>query len=508
MFPIPTIEGYTLDDLTADKRPAAKLLRHRLLRRSFRAWCEYFMAKVDRVPALHHLFIIDTLERLFRDELPSRNLIMLLPPGSAKSTYTSKLLPAWFLNPEQYPTELMLACSYSYTLIEGFGRAARDIVEQEQNVLGIDLSKSQCAAGDWRTTRGGGYFCAGVNAGIAGHRARLGLIDDYIGTQEEADSELIREKNYQWYHNDFWPRLLPNAWQVIIANRRHEDDLVGRLLAESNKWTLIRLPMLAEENDPLGRVVGDRLWPEWFTDEQVQQAKKQSRMWAGLYQQSPRPDEGNFFKKNGIRKYSEGDLPSNLRIFAASDWAVRKNQTNDFTTHIIGGIDTNGKLWIIDWFRQQCDTGEAVDRMFSYQLSHKPICWWQGRENITGAIAPFIYTRMRETGNYLSIEEFSESQHKETKAASIKARMEAGMVMFPKNHPDMGNVESELLTFPGGTHDDFVDALAKFGTGLNRMLPAMKQETPWNGVIPDQRLTCGWVERSNNRRERREALYN
>ena len=467
------------------------------------------MKKVGRSPALHHKLIIHSIEKLLSGELSKRNLMLLMPPGSAKSSYTSVLLPAFYLNSEQYPTELMLACSYSYTLIEGFGRHARDIVSEESNILGVSLSKTSSAAGDWRTTKGGGYFCAGVNAGIAGHRARLGLIDDYLGSEEEADSQVIRDKNWSWYWNDFVPRLLPNANQILIANRRHEDDLVGRLLQdEGDSWFVIRLPMLAEQDDPLGRSVGDRLWPEWFTEEQVRQAKKLPRTWAGLYQQRPAPEEGNFFNKNTIIEYKLNELPKNLRMYAASDWALRKGDQNDKTCHMIGGVDEEGRLWIVDWFWGKLDTFESTQKMFDLNRQYKPAIWWHGRENITGSIGPFIYQKMRDDGEYIVIDELSEARDKVSKAQAIKGWMGAKMVMFPSFLPEWGDALHEILTFPGGTHDDFVDTLAKFGQGLNLMNSAsIKSSKKSLEDILNPRLTWGWMERSSKRREQ-ELIYN
>ena len=395
--------------------PAKVLLERRELRRSFRAWCLSALADRGEKPARHHELIIETLESVTRGEV--KNVMFLMPPGSAKSTYTSVLYPPWHLAVR--PQDLILACSYSYSLIEGFGRRCRDLIEQYKNQLGYTLSKTAAAAGDWRISKGGGYFCAGVGSGIAGHRADLAFIDDYLGSQEEADSKLIRDKQYAWYRNDFWPRLKPQAAQIIIANRRHEDDLVGRLLAEEgDKWLVIRLPMLAEERDPLGRISGEKLWPEWFTDEMVATARKNPQVWAGLYQQRPAPEEGNFFKKDWIVPYTLADLAEveargGLRYYVGADYAVRKGTENDSFCFLPAGVDSSDRLWVLpDWYWCQADTGEAVDAQIAMAKRRKPLCWWAGRESITGAIEPFLFKRMREEQCYMPIVELSEGKDK------------------------------------------------------------------------------------------------
>lgn len=485
------------------KQSAAEiLLARRQVRRSYREWCLYALQHLGFTPAAHHLLLIDTIERVLTGEI--KNVIFLMPPGSAKSTYLSVLLPPFYLNPEQFPNNLILACSYSYTLIEGFGKQCRDLINLHENVLGYTLSKTAAAAGDWRTSVNGGYFCAGVGSGIAGHRADLAFIDDYLGSQEDADSKIIRDKQWHWYWNDFWPRLKPNAAQIIIANRRHEDDLVGRLLAkEGAKWHVIRLPMLAEEKDPLGRKVGERLWGEWFTDEMVNKARSLPRVWAGLYQQRPSPEEGNYFKKDWIvrQPLSEYPDPKTLHLYVGSDFAVRKSSQNDKFCFLCGGVDSQGRLWILpDWYWERADSGEAVEAMLKLAKRNPPICWWAGRENITGSIGPFLHKRMFETGVFIPMEELPEGRDKVSKAQSIRARMSAKSVIFP-DIPQFDDAEHELLMFPGGLHDDFVDALAKLGQGLAKMVNSNEAEREVSiDEILNQPITYDWLEKSSAQR--------
>ena len=489
---------------------AGKALTRKLLRTQLGAWCRYVLKPKGEVPAKHHELIIATLQKVTMGQL--KKVILLMPPGSAKSTYTSVCFPPWYLC--NHPRNLILACSYSYTLIEGFGRQCRDIIKQHSEVLGISLSDSASAAGDWRLAKtDGGYFCAGVGSGIAGHRADLAFIDDFLGNEEDTNSSETRKKQYAWYRNDFLPRLKPDAAVVIIANRRHEEDLVGRLTREDGDWIVISLPMEATGNDPLGRKPGELLWPEWFgmnekAKANVQSIKKNPRTWNGLYQQNPIPDEGNYFPSKDILTYGPNELPSNLRIYVGSDYAVRRGEDNDRFCFMPAGIDDQGRLWILPDLWWTCsDTLTATDQQLEMAKRRSPICWWAGKENITGSIAPFLYERMRERNIYIPIEEFSESRDKEQKAQPIKARMSAKTVLFPNFAPWWPDALSELLAFPNGTHDDFVDALAKLGQGLSKMTRPSKPTTQedWANRL-NKPLTCRDVIRSHNRETRRRGL--
>ncbi len=91
----------------------------------------------------------------------------------------------------------------------------------------------------------------------------------------------MQEEAWEWYTGDFVPRLKPNARRVIITTRFNEFDQLGRVFerdaALGIKWRIIRLPMIAEDDDPLGRRRGERLWPEWFTEEHSS-VKNRSRL--------------------------------------------------------------------------------------------------------------------------------------------------------------------------------------------------------------------------------------
>src|ERR1700678_2864461 len=282
---------------------ASELLLRRQARQSLLSFIEYL--SVTPTPSAHHKLLIEHLEAIVRGDI--HRLMVWMPPGSAKSTYASVLFPPYYMG--RHPTTPILGVSNTTELAERFSRRARNLVgsQRYRNVFGFGCRKDTRSAGSWENERGGEFFAAGIGSAIAGRRAGLGLIDDPVKSREEADSERVREKHWDWYLNDFLTRLLPNAPQVVIQTRWHEDDLSGRILQrEAAKWTVIKLPMLAIANDPLGRPEKERLWPEWFTDDMVQTAQKDVRAWNALYQQDPAPEDGDYFKREYFNEY---DMP-------------------------------------------------------------------------------------------------------------------------------------------------------------------------------------------------------
>ena len=71
------------------------------------------------------------------------------------------------------------------------------------------LSEDSKAAARWSLESGGEYYGVGAGTGISGFRANLGVGDDLFGSREDAYSETVRQKRWDWYQDDFSARLKP-----------------------------------------------------------------------------------------------------------------------------------------------------------------------------------------------------------------------------------------------------------------------------------------------------------
>lgn len=411
------------------------------------------------------------LEKVERGEV--LRLMILMPPGSAKSTYASVLFPPWFMG--RNPQLAVMGVSNTQDLAERFSRRARNIVGSREfgNVFqGNGIAADSASVGYWETMLGGEFFAAGVGAAIAGRRADLGLIDDPIKTRQEADSEKIRQTQWDWYVNDFLTRLKPGARQILIQTRWHEDDLGGRILErERDKWRVIKIPMLAVHPDPLGRSSGERLWPEWFTDDMIATARMDTRAWNALYQQEPVPDEGDYFKKDNFAEFDA--YPENLHFYGASDYAVTEG-SGDFTEHGIFGVDINGNIYVVDWWRGQTASDKWIEAQVDLIRQWRPLCWFGEAGPIRRAIEPFLMKRMSERNAGCRIEWLASIQDKEIRARSIQALASIKTVSLPKVATWKADVMKQLLQFPSGKHDDAVDVFSLIGRGLEFVAPARK----------------------------------
>ncbi len=454
----------------SQQEAAAELLRRRKARAKLAPYIDYL--DIGFVPAAHHQLLLSELEGLERGDID--RLMVLMPPGSAKSTYTSVLFPPWFMG--RNPGKAVLGVSNTTELAERFSRRSRAIVGSPRwrNLFGATLKEDSAAAGNWETTADGEFFAAGVGSAIAGRRADLGLIDDPIKTRAEADSESVRAKQWDWYVNDFLTRLKPGARQILIQTRWHEDDLGGRILQrEAHKWKVLCLPMEALPNDPLGRPVGQRLWAEWFTEDMVATAKQDVRAWNALYQQDPAPEDGDFFKREWFGQYTV--QPETLHVYGASDYAVTEGG-GDYTEHGVFGVDWNGDIYVLDWWYGKTRSDEWIERQIDLMATWGPLVWFGEAGPIKKAIEPFLKRRMEERRTYCTLEWLPSIADKPTRMRSFQARAGMSKVYVPPNPPWLAHVMGNLLKFPGGKHDDAADVCSLVGRGLDMMpTPAKPQ---------------------------------
>lgn len=407
-------------------------------------------------------------------------LLLFAPPGSAKSHYVSVAFPPWWM--AAHPGRSVIAASHSAELAAKWGRRVRNLIAVHSGELGVGLSADSQAADRWATDRGGEYLAAGVQAGIAGFRADLGIIDDPFGSKEDAYSQRIRDRVWDWYINDFSSRLKPNAKRVIMHTRWHLDDLAGRVidLAKTSGQAIrvVSMPAIAGADDVLGRKPGEWLWndPEYDYASFLKRRHDEtpSMEWAALYQQDPIPEGGGYFKREWFKYYEE--LPKNLRRYGASDYAVT-DEGGDYTVHAIGGLDGDGNLYIIDLWREQAQTDVWADVLIDLGSRHSVFEWAEEKGQIEKSVGPFIAQRMRERNIHFPRQQFTSAVDKATRAQSFRGRLSMGRVYFPKYASWLSAFESELLTFPAGKHDDQVDVMSLFGRMLDQMFPARENDS-------------------------------
>lgn len=392
-----------------------------------------------------------------------------MPPGSAKSTYASVLFPSWVMPAQDWN---VLAASHTTELAEKWGRRVRNLIAEHGLTLNAAIAQDNQAAGRWALDSGAEYYAAGVGTGIAGFRAKLGLIDDPIRSRQDADSELIRDRIWDWYINDFCTRLVPGARKVLIQTRWHEDDLAGRALNHED-WHVIELFAEAVDNDPLGRKPGEFLWGdgEYGYGQQLAELKKitPARTWSALYQQRPAPEEGDYFRSDWLKPYDKLPDLATLRVYGGSDYAVTADG-GDYTVHAVIGVDPEGDPYLLDLWRKQASSDAWVESLCDLVLKWRPIEWAEEMGQIRSGIGPYIDRRQRERHAHVKRTPFPTRGDKGIRAQSIRGLMAVRGLRVPAYAPWFADFRSELLSFPAGKHDDQVDAIGLIGQLLDTIV--------------------------------------
>ena len=202
--------------------------------------------------------------------------------------------------------------------------------------LGITISDDLSRASDWQLTQGGGMMTAGVGGPFTGRGFDLLIIDDPIKNRQEASSPTIRKHIIEWWRSTARTRLEPNGSIIVVQTRWHEEDLIGYLLAgeeeESDAWQHIRLPALAEADDPLGRDEGAPLWPGRYDLDALSSLRVAvgPQDWAGLYQQRPVEEGGGLFKLHWFRYLDHLPEPTG-KVVQFWDTAFKTGAANDYS---------------------------------------------------------------------------------------------------------------------------------------------------------------------------------
>jgi len=464
--------------------PGARALlgeeHRRGIRRDLTAWTEHALAPLDQTPARHHRLLIDGLKRIERGEID--RLMVFMPPGSAKSTYASILFPAWWFC--RHPRSAVIAASHTAELAQRFGRRVRNTIAENAAALGFGLAANSAAAGRWETNAGGEYYAAGVGGSIAGRRADLAIVDDPVKSRQAAESQTHRDRAWDWFRADLLTRLKPGGRVVLVMTRWHEDDLAGRLLLiEAERWRVLSLPAIAGADDPLGRGLGEPLWPEWESMAELSDKRRTmgERDWWALYQQDPRPPEGALFRVRripildaepaGSRAARGWDLAATATVGTANpDWTVglKLGRLVDDTFIVLDVVRLRGGPDEVE--ETIVNTAGADGREVSIGLPQDPGQAGKGQvQYLVRKLAGFRVEASPETGD------------KATRAAPVASQVNVGnvrMVRAPWNRALL----DEMAAFPSGRNDDQVDALARaFGLLVAPPEPARRVTIPLMG---------------------------
>ena len=267
---------------------------------------------------------------------------------------------------------------------------------------------------------------------------------------------------------------------VVHNTRWHEEDLVGRLLAqepepgvEFDEWEYIRLPALAEDDDILGREEDQPLWPERYDTSALAKARVDVGPgdWAGLYQQRPVEQGGGLFKIGWWSFVSELPAPAGETI-QFWDTAFKQGQENDYSA-CATMYPTVTDYVLKEMFRERLEFPGLLEAMVVQAERHNP-----SHIYVEDAASGQSALQSLRNTTRLPLVPVKVTSDKVSKANSVTGIVEAKKVLIPLGLNWVDVFIDEMSSFPNGAHDDQVDA---FVGGLIQL--AVKPE--WDVRIPD-----------------------
>lgn len=424
------------------------------------------------VEAYYLRALCNALERAAAGEI--RRLIITLPPRHLKSHVVSVAFPAWLLG--RNPSEKIACASYGGSLAEDFGRQTRDLMRSSfyhATFPGTVLDPTKTSVEEFQTLAKGRRIATSVGGSLTGKGGRVLIYDDLMKA-DDALSLVKRDACHTWFRNTAANRLNdPKAGViVIVAQRLHVDDLVGRLIP-SGDWDVLNLPAIATEPQVLAlgggaklhRNIGDLLHPERIDQDELDRIRREmgSSSFEAQYQQSPVLPGGNLMKREWFRCYDgQPRLGQHEAIVQSWDTASVPGIGNDFSVCTVWGL-IDGYIDLLYVHRAQQHYPDLLRTARTLREKWKPRLIVVEKAGVGIAL-----------GNELQRDGLRDVQALAVKSSKVErmalqcAKMEAGKLRLPKSEPWLDLFLAEVGEFPNGKYDDQVDSMSQMLLAIDR----------------------------------------
>lgn len=443
----------------------------------------------------HYKVLCDELQsqikRISRHEPKEYDLVVNIPPRSAKSTIIAIcLLPwAWI----SFPQFKLLSSSYADSLSLEHSVSSRRLINSNwyQDNWGDRFvwEGDQNVKSFFQNDKGGYRITTSVGGSGTGRGGDVVLSDDPLSAQQ-ADSEKYRKTANDWWDKTMFSRLNNQAvgLRVIDMQRLHEEDLTGHVL-ENGNYKHYCLP--AEESDDIRPkelrkyYENGLLCPKLLPQNVLENAKKTlgSYSYAGQYQQRPASEEGGMFKKKFWRFWvRRGDnLPSvTTRLVDGSIHTHEIRTLPDKFDRVISSWDctfkgskgsdrVSGQTWalvdpdkyLLDQKLGQMDFLETKQSIINNAKQHPEISSHLIEDKANGSAV--ISELKSHIPGIIPVNPLGSKASRVTdssKAMSMLAQAEAGNIILPHPHYAswVDDFIQEYSVFPMGKHDDQVDS--------------------------------------------------
>jgi len=448
-----------------------------LLRQDFVFFAQRSFETLHPGADYEHNWHIEAMAAALRDaqEGRTRRLLITLPPRHMKSLCVSVAWVAFLLGHD--PTLRIILVSYGQELSGANLRLLRTVLESDWYREIFPDTRLASAKQIMLTTDRSGSVRALSSGGVfTGFGADYIIYDDPM-KQSDAQSAVEREKVLNFYQGTVLTRQNDpqTARIVIVMQRVHEDDLAGHAAA-SGQYQVLCLPAEAEEVSEHSlyhggvqrRAPGGLLWPERFPKAVLEERRREmgDYEYALQFQQNPIPLGGGLVRIDEIQRHDVAPRREQCRMVIQSiDTAMTDGPKSDFTVIMTFGY--HDAAWrLLDVQRRRLRWPDMLGLVRAER--HR----WQPDVILiehAGSGIP-LFQELKQSWNNArrttypnwKVMPYQPSCGKHERFAAQAARLKDGFVTFPTQADWLHDALREIAAFPGGAHDDQVDALSQF----------------------------------------------
>ena len=410
----------------------------------------------------------------------TQRVLIAMPPRHLKSICASVAFPAWILGRD--PTSRIICASHSADLAQSFSLQTRKLINtawHKATFPGLELDPAKNTSEEFRTTQNGYRIATSVGGSLTGKGGDVVIVDDPLKA-EDASSEARRDAVHHWFSGTVSSRLddPKTGAIVVVAQRLHEDDLLGRLIATGD-WDVLELPAIAtvREEIALGddvtwcREPGDLLQPNRLGQDELDRIKRElgTAAFEAQYQQRPVPAGGTLVKPDWFTTYPALAKPHDYEAIVQSwDTAAIPGETNDWCVCSTWGL-LGPYVDLLDVHRAQYLFPDLVHTAIKLRDHWEPAMIVV--ENASSGIA--LYQALRRAG-LSETWAINPKPDKVQRMSAQSAKIEAGYVRLPPKASWLERFLHEVAAFPNGKHDDQVDSMSQLLRALDLRPPPLR----------------------------------
>lgn len=246
---------------------------------------------------------------------------------------------------------------------------------------------------------------------------------------------------------------------------------------------------------------GSLLFPERLTLEFLDNARRVMGPYnyENQYQNQVIPEDEKRFKPHWLRYFHS--LPDTVYTFAFVDPAIGQKEHHDYTGIAVVSVDPDANWYVRVANRYRLTPTEIVEKVFEIHKTFK--CQAIGIESVgyQEALLYILDEEMKKRQTIVPVRGITRSrQSKESRILGLVPRFDLGRCMVMQGMLDF---EEEYATFPRGSYDDILDALASIDNVV--LYPERKKETLTQPHSPQDKNYESWVIRQMVKRQKEEG---